>query len=423
MLSPESLVILGKGVGDAGDLFLMFLPLAIFTHFFTALTYGELGTIYPGSEGEVRLLKETFGSTLATVLPLSSRALFVICASTGILATAGYVFNEVFVNWFPNLGFSFCLLGFLLVVNLLGRNTAAQAQIIFVSVALLSLMLIILLGSSKIDNAMQFAQTTKPASMGLTRLVLVGLLLFIGYDLGVYARCRDEKYQGSLVVCLLSTILLVAAVFSLWGLVSLLYVPMERLADSTIPHMIAARAIWGQHGRVTMGIVVLAASLSVVNGLFYSVSRMLSGMARENLLPALFARGRGKAPVGLIFLAVGIAAMMALGMADEPVLEIYIRSALLFWLLNYAAIHYLVLVAKKRFSSQEFLSQAGWHPAFSVIGFLVMLMGFAGLLWTDPSSIEVIEFMLFMFTVLVILSFVWLGFRRSRRSPVLGKTG
>jgi hypothetical protein len=64
-------------------------------------------------------------------------SLFTICAATGILATAGYVCNEMFLYWFPNLGFSFCLLGLLLVINRIGHRFSETAQIGFVAKCIL----------------------------------------------------------------------------------------------------------------------------------------------------------------------------------------------------------------------------------------------------------------------------------------------
>ena len=97
MLSSEVLTLLGNNVGVAGIYFLALIPAAILLHLFTALSYGELLSPFPGPEGEARFLKEALGSIPAIVLPIGSRVLFTICAATGILATAGYVFNETFL--------------------------------------------------------------------------------------------------------------------------------------------------------------------------------------------------------------------------------------------------------------------------------------------------------------------------------------
>ena len=152
MLSPESLVTVGNGMGSVGVFFVAFIFLAMLGHFLNVHSYGELSGLHSRAE-ETSVLKEAFGFLPAVLLPLSSKAMFLICASTGILATAGYVFNEVFVYWFPNLGFSFCLLCFLLVINLLSRKVAAVAQIIFVSVALLGLAFLVFVGLVGLDNA------------------------------------------------------------------------------------------------------------------------------------------------------------------------------------------------------------------------------------------------------------------------------
>jgi amino acid transporter len=424
MLSPESLVILGNGVGSGGALFLVFLALALTAHLLTVLTYGEFSYRYPHSIGEVLLLKETFGSVWATILSLCSKVLFAICASAGILATAGYVFNEVFVYWFPNLGFSFCLLGLLLVINLSGRKVANTAQIIFVLIALSGLVFLLFAGVSGWANEPKVANTLNPLSMNFARVALMGFLIFIGYDLAALTRKESQGHHGSFTLLLVYSIVFIGVLFSAWGLVSITYVPVEKLADTTVPYMVAARAILGQNGRVVMGMVVLAGSLSAVNGLLLAVSTMLGNMARHGFLPSLFAGKPERSTVGLILLTIGIGSMMGLGFAGEPVLEIYIRTAILFWLLNYSAVHLGVLLAKTEISAEpRRASPLKWHPAVSVVGLLLTFGGFAGLLWTEPELAELIKFMITLVGVLSIMSLIWQRLGGKRTSPVRLKVG
>ena len=107
MLSSESLTLLGNSVGLAGPSFFIFIPVAALLHMITALSFGELISSFPGPDGEARFIRMALGPVFAIVLPIGGRVLFTICAATGILATAGYVLNETFLYWFPNLGFSF----------------------------------------------------------------------------------------------------------------------------------------------------------------------------------------------------------------------------------------------------------------------------------------------------------------------------
>ncbi len=403
-------------MGSAGAFFPVFLLLAIVAHFLAVLSYGELSALRPGRVDEPFYLKQALGSLAATVLPLCSKVMFIICASTGILATAGYVFNEVFVYWFPNLGFSFCLLVLLLTINLLGRKVAMTAQVVLVSVALSSLAFLVFAGFMELGGAPKVSETVDPISSDLTGVALVGLFVFVGHELAALAGSDRKKSRRSLTLPLLCAIGLLAAIFSAWGLVSLKYVSLQRLADTTIPHMITARAILGQNGRIVMGIVVIAGTMAAVNGLLFAVSRILRQMAREGFLPSLIAGESERPLVALLLLAGGIAAMMGLGMAGEPVLEIYTRASLLFWLLSYAAVHLAVLILRRN----------SWHKPWkltpslgvSVTGFLAMITGLAGLLWTDPESIQVVKFMLTMFGLLSIFTLLWLGFKRSQKSSV-----
>ena len=416
MLSPESLIILGNSVGSAGDLFLVFLILAMVAHFLTVLSYSEMFALQSARLTEVFLVKQALGSIPAAVLPLSSKVMFVICASTGILATAGYVFNEVFVYWFPNLGFSFCLLGVVLVINLLGRKVATTAQIILMSATVLGLIFLSFAGYLKLSSAPEVASAVNPLSAGFTRVAFIGLFLFVGHELAIVARKDREEKKWRLALPLVFGIGLIGVVFAAWSLISLAYVSSARLADTTIPHMIAARSILGQNGRIVMGIVVIAGTLSAVNGLLFAVSRMLGHLAQEGFLP-FFSGGELDRPVGgLIVLTVGVAAMMGLGMAGEPVLEVYTRASLLFWLLSYAAVHLAVIMVRKKYPGQR--SQIVRSQTAAVIGFLGMSTGFAGLLWTDPESAQVMKFMVTVFVILSIISFAWRALKRKQKSSI-----
>jgi hypothetical protein len=66
------------------------------------------------------------------------------------------------------------------------------------------------------------------------------------------------------------------AIFWLWGYISLHFVLSERLADSTVPHSIAARAISGENGRKIMGAAILTGSFASVNTLLAGVSAVIS---------------------------------------------------------------------------------------------------------------------------------------------------
>ena len=130
MLSPDTLILLGNTLGREGDAALSGFLIAGGLHVLTAWTYGRLGLHPTASVGESRLLTDAYGPLVATVLPLCARVVYTVAAATGILAIAGYVWNEVFVDWFPNLAFSFGLLGMVAGLSLAGPRVAGKAPLL-----------------------------------------------------------------------------------------------------------------------------------------------------------------------------------------------------------------------------------------------------------------------------------------------------
>ena len=62
MLSPETLILLGNGMGELGSLFLVCLISGIVIHLFTALGYGAVSSYYGSPAPEARFIQESLGS-------------------------------------------------------------------------------------------------------------------------------------------------------------------------------------------------------------------------------------------------------------------------------------------------------------------------------------------------------------------------
>ncbi len=418
LLSPGSLTILGNNMGIAGASFLIVILTGLVVYLFTALAYGEIFSAFPSPDGETRFIKESLGSTPAVVLPLCSRVLFTLCVATSILATAGYAFNEIFILWFPNLGFSFCLLGFLLLINFFGQRLSSKAQIFFAVFTVLGLLLLSMVGLLHLGKAPLTFEASNLDPFRISRVILFGLVLFVGFDLAIFAKGKDRHHPMKLIRSMIFGLLLAAIILALWGLVSLKYVTPSKLADTTVPHMLAARQIMGQNGRFIMGLVVLAGSCAAVNALLMAVSRMISGMAKQGLLPAFLSLRPKRVPIGLLLLVLGIAAMMATGMAGKPQIETYIKAAIWFWLLHYATMHVSVLIMRWRSPGRFPPFQLFVSPVMPIVGALTLLMGLAGLLWTASEGALLMKFILVVLVTVSIFAFFLIRLTQRREKSL-----
>ena len=398
MLSPDALIILANSIGQSGMMFfvpftigviLSALAINLIHHPAVAINTGNSFTHLAGSTG---LLP-------AMTLTLASRLCLVLLLPTGMLVTAGFSFNETFLYWFPNFGFSFLLLGIILILHLVGMRTALAAQTLFIGLTICCLVLLCLAG---LFGSHELTPTQLEPGNQLSRtipLVFTALVLFLGYDRFEHQKstpAADSRasYIGALIV---GSVLL-----AVWAFVSLKYVPQEKLANSTIPYIISAREILGQPGRIIMSIAVISGTCGVVNGLFLLANRSLGQITDHIFLPSNASRFLKERIWPVIFsLFIGI--FMASGLAGSENLDIYMYGALLFWLLT-TGMHCFAaarnLHKQKRISAQYwqlltviFPLAAVWlacinvHAATLVVFCFLVLGGCAiisvGLFWYD----------------------------------------
>ena len=409
MLSPDTLILLGNTLGREGYAALSGLLVAGGLHVLTAWTYGRLGLYPAASRVESRVLHTAFGPLVATVLPMCARVVYTVAAATGILAIAGYVLNEVFVYWFPNLGFSFCLLGMVVGLTLAGPRVARLAQLSYVALALGGLLCLATMGLLGCGHAPPVFEVTS-SSFVTVRSLLAGLFLFVGFELALFTTPSTAETPSPPGRLMALSIVLAALVFCVWGTVSIRCVTPARLAESTVPHMVTARMIGGDRGRVVMGVVVLAGTCATVHTLLSAGSRMLAGMARHGLLPAWL--GWRQARPALLVLAAGPAAMLALGMAGEPETEMYTKAGLLFWLLHYAAMHLAALVGPRRQTPRTAWSWGTLPAVVSLLSLGSLGLGVLGLVWIDREATHLVVFVMCAGASASGLSLAWLGWRR-----------
>ncbi|MDY6951359.1 MAG: hypothetical protein SWE60_07605 [Thermodesulfobacteriota bacterium] len=369
LLSPEALTSAGNATGRAGHGFVGFVLLAGLAHLLVSLTYERAFALCPGPSGEARFIRKAFGAIAAVVSTVCARVTMAVCASTALLATAGYVFNEVFLYWFPNLGFSFCLLGFLLLLNLLGKNVADIGQLFFVGLAAGGLLLLSLVGLLEWGNPPPAIPEAPTPLAHMPEAGLACLLLFVGFDLAGFS----EKTEQNPAWAMMAAILLAGLVFWCWGTVSLRFVPAAKLAHTSIPYVKVARAMLGQWGRIWMGLIILSGASAAVNALLMAVSRMMTAMAADGLLPPFLAKGKGNATIALLLLAAAVAAMMGLGVAGEPILETYMKAGTWFWLLHYAVIQGAFLATMARLGPGAGIQRKARHWVFSISGLAAMV--------------------------------------------------
>ncbi len=373
LISPESLVIAGNAAGQMGVLTIPVLAIV-------AILLGISGKCIQqaklvGNTGsDILLLDKLTGSIPATAILLTSCVPLTILAATALLVSCGYTFNEVFLYWFPNFGFSFLLLALLTLIQLLPERLLLRVQLGFVLTTVTALLFLLLYGISSAHPVMKSVQHSPEVTTFTSALLF---LLFAGSSL-------TEKKQSPLLIPIAGLLL-----FSLWTVTSLQYVSPQRLASSTIPYMTVARKIMGDPGRQIMGVAVITGSCAAITTLLLICRRILNNQtSSDNSSRTLLSPGKQRWLLPPL-LAIISGTLMATGLAGDELLEVLLRGALILWLFQYTCLCLAALLQIRQEKQQ--LTMAG------SVCCIVLLFSLSFLIFKDPHRSELLIFIISMF--------------------------
>ena len=383
MFSPDTLVVLGNGAGAAGWLTLLFVLVGILIHMATIDSYRTLHSV---SGNHIRGFQQVLGRRLASAILVCGKLPLAVCASAGLAVTAGFVFNEVFVYWFPNFTFAFLILGIAAAVNMFSQRLKFTLQIAAVLGVFLAMFILIgfgLFAGPPPDNLPQTGVSFD------YRYLLVAIALLVGFDMGLYAGCKDHdrfsRQSRSLAAALIAGGLLLV----LWGFAALSVVPSAKLESSSIPHMIMARKVLGQPGRLIMGAAVICGVFAAVNSLMHSTGMMLGQITSAGGNRDFVREYRAS----ILLIAISSAVLMAMGLAGDFLLETWIRSSLFLWLLYYVFISIAAYLSRR----QTATSNGENRPVFAVWTKILSAAGTAaaatGLVLLEPEPSNMLIFL------------------------------
>jgi len=382
LFGPDNLVLLGQSAGSNGVGLIFLLFFAMMAYIAHSRCYKNIRTFRPGAGGEFEWIAHSIGPAAAVIFSIAPRILTAVFLATAALVAAGFVFNEVFVQRFPNFAFAFLMLGALLALNLYRREISDKIQILLSATAVIGVFFLAAAGIFEWLKTCEIVYTV--TLFPSLRESFSVLLVFVGFDLLLFLPNNSAKYPSAFQRYWVVGIVIAGIVFCFWGVASFLYVPTEKLAGTFIPHILAAKNILGQAGRYIMGLVIIAGAGAAVNVLFKAVGGMVTDLGRNESLPFM-SRFFSRSPITLILLSLVTAIMMALGVAGTDELDTYIRGSLILWLLNYAVIHLTFLLGgdQRSLKENEPLSrrQTISHGAIS----LLMLAGSGILIATDEN--------------------------------------
>lgn len=339
----------------------------------TGLAYAELVTKYPQAAGASLYVNKAFRSPVLTFF-------ITICMLSANMAAVGSLASG-FVRYFagvvglpedaiiPTLLIALVFVALITLVNLIGISESVVVNVVMTFIELTGLLIIMVIGLialfSGIADPSVLTQFTVEGGVGSQAIAVVAgvsLAFFAMTGFENAANVAEETIDPSRAFprALIGGMLTAGVVYVLVSLASALAVPIDVLAGNTLLEVIRAGILPISVG-VMLVVFGLIAMIAISNTALVTVvaqSRILYGMAREDVVPGVFAKVHptrrspyvallfGAGIVGLLLL---IGALIQLTGSDLDIVDRLATITVVFLLFIYA----LVIVACLKLRGQD----------------------------------------------------------------------
>jgi amino acid transporter len=416
VVSGTAMFSVGNVGGTTGYATLITALIALIPMMGAAFAYGELSSMLPGSGMISDYTMSALGRFWA-IFSLLSGYVLLIAADGGTQLVMGGLSMESLVG-IPQPIVTGVLFLFVILVNLRGVEFYGKTEAIITVVMMIVFAALSILGFAHVGESMGALPVNAdlpflPTGGWSTVFGTVGITIwfFIGFEFACPMAEENKKPYRNIPYGLIIGLLSIYVIDVLFSWASVRYTSLDVLLNSPIPHVEAARAMMGKAGFITMSLLTVAASLTTANAYAAALPRMLYGMARENLVPRLFAKIHPKyrTPWNGIFFTGALMFItfiyITINGADVNMVLTFIMTACITWMVSYAIAMLDVLILRKRYPDFPRL----WKAPFAWITLPIGIIGVAYAIWTlQPYWL----YSALAMVIVAVYALVWLNYQK-----------
>lgn len=356
----------------------------------SALSYAELGTLFPNTGGYYVYLRKAYGKPVAF---LSGWMNFFL-SSSGSITTLAFLFAYIFVVGPLQLDYNLDLIRTIALavillfgaINYFGVKLGSMTQIVFTVAKLLPIFVIIGLGLFLGTQSVDLSLTSPTPDLDLG-ILLSGFTFAIARTLFAYEGWTNlntvagemKNPRRDLPLALLISVLLVTAVYLLF--VFALYRVLDvNFLISQVSLGVNNQAIFFAVGTVLQGdyslwvmIAILISILGAINGTLLAFPRVYFAMAEDGTMPNVFGHTSKYGTPDVAILGSVIVAGLLLFFDVDTLLTFVLLPALVFNTL----IFFSVFIFRKTMPNVERPYRVWGYPvvpAIAILGMVILLV-------------------------------------------------
>jgi basic amino acid/polyamine antiporter, APA family len=410
-------VLIGLVAGAVGGAFWIAFAVGVAIATITGLAYAELVTKYPQAAGAALYVNKAFRNRPLTFLTT-------VCMLSASFAAAGSLANG-FASYFQEVGdlspTLVITLGFILVltlVNFVGITESVVVNMVMTVVEVAGLVIVMIIGvwyivqgDATFSTLGDFKAEGSPA-LAIVAGVALSFFAMTGFENAANVAEETVNPKKTFPMALVGGMVVAGVLYVLVAMTAALTVPVGTLRDSdaALLEVVKAGIIPVPVGVMTI-LFACIAMVAITNTTLVAVvtqSRILYGMAREDVVPGVFGKvhPQRRSPwVALIFAAVVVAGLLLSG-AD---LDRLAAVTVVFTLFIYVMVILSAFKLRGQDEDEDTFRASTPLLGIGVVGNVVLL---AYVLYDDPASLVYCAALLGVGLVLFLLEY-FLG-RRDR---------
>jgi APA family basic amino acid/polyamine antiporter len=380
-------VVLGQAVPEAGPAIVVSFVLAGVTALFSALSYAELAGMIPGSGSSYSYAYATLGELVAWVCGWCLILEYGVSVAAVAVGWGQYV-NELLdltlgvtlpesLSAPPGLGGTLnvpaaLIVVLAMVVLLRGARESAVANVVMVGIKIAALVLFCAVAFTAF-HAGNFRPLFPLGAAGMSAGAASLFFSYIGFDAASTAGEEARNPQRDLPRAIILSLVLVTVLYVLVAVAALGAMPWKRFegTEATLSQVLVQAVGGGSLWPILLSVGAVVATTSVVLTVQYGQIRILFAMARDGLVPPLFAKVHPRTGVpraGTVIVSSFIAVLAALVPLGSLADATSIGTLFAFMLVNMA-----VLLLRRRNPEAPRSFRVPFSPVTPVLG-----VGFCG---------------------------------------------
>ncbi len=367
--------LVGKLATHVGGM--IWLPLAIgfVVAGLTASSYAEMVGKYPRAAGAALYTHRAFGRPFLTFIVAFAVLMSGVASASAAAIAFGGKYLQTFISAPPTLAG----LGFLAVISLInyrGISESVKVNLVLTIIEVSGLVIVIVLGAIGVFRGMgdpsRAMTLDAPDGMffGLIGATALGFYALIGFEDSVNLAEECEDPPRTFPRGLFLGVVLTGVIYVIVSFIAVTLVPPAELAGSSgaLLDVVAATGV-----RFPPELFSIIALLAIANTALLNMimaSRLLYGMANENILPAAFARVHSKRKTP--YVAILFTVLIAAGLVSAGSFKNLADTTVLLLLLVFGLVNICVLVLRKKTVEHKHYRTPTWAAVLGAITALLL---------------------------------------------------